>query len=33
MTAHSHDLARELKVVYADLPVQAPAENLVRSLT
>ena len=29
MTAHSHasDLARELTVVYADLPVQAPAEE------
>ena len=29
MTAHSHasDLARELTVVYADLPVQAPAED------
>jgi hypothetical protein len=29
MTAHSHasDLGRELKVVYADLPVQAPAEK------
>jgi hypothetical protein len=29
MTAHSHasDLARELKVVYADLPVQTPAEK------
>ena len=29
MTAHSHasDLARELTVVYADLPAQAPAEE------
>ena len=29
MTAHSHasNLARELTVVYADLPVQAPAEE------
>jgi hypothetical protein len=29
MTAHSHasDLARELTVIYADLPVQAPAEE------
>ena len=29
MIAHSHasDLARELTVVYADLPVQAPAEE------
>ena len=34
MTAHSHasDLARELKVVYADLPVQAPAEKSVPTL-
>ena len=30
MTAHSHasDLDRELTVVYADLPAQAPAEEL-----
>jgi hypothetical protein len=30
MTAHSHssDLGRELTVVYADLPVQAPAEDV-----
>jgi hypothetical protein len=29
MTAHSHasDLAREIKVVYADLPVHAPADE------
>jgi len=34
MTAHSHasDLARELKVVYADLAVQAPAEKSVPTL-